>query len=69
MMEFSDPVLSHLKILIKVFQWILTVHRRVLRVCYSYLQKNFERDTEEFYNTKITKVEVTVEGSPNELYA
>ena len=29
----------------------------------------FERDTDEFYNPKITKVEVTVEGSPNELYA
>ena len=28
----------------------------------------FNRDTEEFYNPKITKVEVTVEGSPNELY-
>ena len=26
-------------------------------------------DTEEFYNPKITKVEVTVEGVPNELYA
>ena len=29
----------------------------------------FERDTEEVYNPKITKVKVTVEGSPNELYA
>ena len=29
----------------------------------------FERDTEKFYKPKITKVEVTVEGSPNELYA
>ena len=29
----------------------------------------FTRDTEEFYNSKITKVEVTVEGVPNELYA
>ena len=29
----------------------------------------FNRDTEEFYNPKKTKVEVTVEGSPNELYA
>ena len=29
----------------------------------------FSRDTEEFYNPKITKVEVTVEGVPNELYA
>ena len=29
----------------------------------------FTRDTEEFFNPKITKVEVTVEGVPNELYA
>ena len=29
----------------------------------------FTRDTEELYNPKITKVEVTVEGIPNELYA
>ena len=27
----------------------------------------FTRDTEEFYNPKITKVEITVEGVPNEL--
>ena len=29
----------------------------------------FSRDTEEFFNPKIMKVEVTVEGGPNELYA
>ena len=29
----------------------------------------FNRDTEEFYKPKITKAEITVEGSPNELYA
>ena len=29
----------------------------------------FARDTEEFYNPKITKVEVAVEGVPNELYS
>ena len=29
----------------------------------------FTRDTEEFYNPKITKVEITMEGVPNELYA
>ena len=29
----------------------------------------FVRDTEEFYNPQITKVEVMVEGVPNELYA
>ena len=29
----------------------------------------FDRDTEEFFNPKITKVKVTVEGVPNELHA
>ena len=29
----------------------------------------FNRDTEEFFNSKILKVEVIVEGVPNELYA
>ena len=29
----------------------------------------FNRDTQEFFNSKITKVEVIVEGLPNELYA
>ena len=29
----------------------------------------FGRDIEEFFNPKITKVEVTVEGVPNQLYA
>ena len=29
----------------------------------------FSHDTEEFFNPKITKVEVTVGGVPNELYA
>ena len=29
----------------------------------------FSRHTEEFYNPKITKVEITMEGVPNELYA
>ena len=29
----------------------------------------FSCDTEEFFNPKITKVKVTVEGVPNELYA
>ena len=29
----------------------------------------FQRDTEAFYNPKITKVEVTIKGVPNELYA
>ena len=30
---------------------------------------DFQRDTETFYNPKITKVEVTIEGVPNQLYS
>ena len=30
---------------------------------------NFNRSSEKFYNPKITKVEVTIEGIPNQLYA
>ena len=30
---------------------------------------SFRRDTEAFYNPKITKVEVTIEGVPNQLYS
>ena len=29
----------------------------------------FQRDTEAFYNPQITKVEVTIEGIPNQLYS
>ncbi|MEW8525343.1 MAG: hypothetical protein AB2552_20055 [Candidatus Thiodiazotropha endolucinida] len=32
-------------------------------------QKAFARDTEAFYNPKITKVEVTIEGVPNQLFS
>ena len=32
-------------------------------------QQLFARDTEAFYNTKITKVEVTIEGVPNKLFS
>ena len=49
-------------------------HQKVSKVYYSFLPKDwsptkFNRDTEEFFNPKIMKVEVTVEGVPNELYA
>ena len=32
-------------------------------------EKPFVRDTSKFYNPKIQKVSVTVEGKPNQLYA
>ena len=39
MIGFLDLVLFHPRIPIQVIRWTLTVPRRVLRVCYSYLQK------------------------------
>ena len=74
MTESLDPILFHSIILIQAFQWILIAHQKVSRMCYSFFTKErsgtkFNQGTEEFFNPKITKVEVTVEGSPNELYA
>ena len=57
--SFSVDINSPSKSLKGVFL-IFTNERSVIK---------FERETEEFYNPKITKVEVTVQGSPNELYA
>ena len=74
MTEFLELGLYHSTIPVQASQWISIARQKVLRMCYSFLRKNsiitkFNRDTEEFFNTKITKVEVTVEGVPNELYA
>ena len=70
MTEFLEPVLFHSIILIKAFQWISKSLKGVLLI---FTKKRsatkFNRDTEEFFNPQITKVEVTVEGVPNELYA
>ena len=41
----------------------------ILLLCEDPLQGHFNRDTEAFYNPKITKVEVTIEGLPNQLYS
>ena len=57
--SFSIDINSPLKSLKRVLL-IFTKERNATK---------FTRDTEEFYNPKITKVEVTVEGVPNELYA
>ena len=54
-MDINSPSKSLKEVLL-----IFTQERRATK---------FARDTEEFYNPKITKVEVTVEGVPNELYA
>ena len=66
MTESLELALYHSISLIQAFQLTSIVHQKVLRVFYSYLHK---KGVQEFYNPKITKVEVTVEGVPNELYA
>ena len=57
--SFSVDINSPLKSL-KAVLFIFTKERSTTK---------FNRHTEEFFNPKITKVEVTVEGVPNELYA
>ena len=65
-----EPALYDSISLIQAFQWISIAHQKVLRVSYSYShKKEVLLNLQEFYNPKITKVEVTVEGVPNELYA
>ena len=75
MIESLEPALYHSISPIQAFQWIYSpsiAHQKVLSVLLIFTQERsadkFARDTEEFYNPKITKVEVTVEGVPNELY-
>ena len=58
--SFSVDINSPSKSLKGVLQLIFTKERSATK---------FNRDTEEFFNPKITKVELTVEGVPNELYA
>ena len=74
MTESLEPASYHSISPIQASPLTSIVHQKVLRVSYSYSHKKevlpkFARDTEEFCNPKITKVEVTVEGVPNELYA
>ena len=47
----------------KVFKGVLLIFTKEMSA------NKFTRYTEEFFNPKITKVEVTVEGVPNELCA
>ena len=74
MTEFLEPLLCYSTIPVQAFQWISIARQRALRVCYSSLQKkeaplNLIKILKNFFNPKITKVEVTVELVPNELYA
>ena len=69
MTEFLDSALFHSMIPIQAFQWILIVRRKASGLTKERSATKLNRDAEEFFNPKITKIEVTVEGSPNKLYA
>jgi len=73
-----DRVLRHRKIVANKSDSLWNINLNVpMRSCKGILllfedvaaQAAFGRDTEAFYNPKITKVEVTVEGVPNQLYS
>ena len=61
--NFSVDINSPSKSLKGVFKGVLLIFTKERSA------SKFSCDTEEFFNPKITKVEVTVEGVPNELYA
>ena len=72
MTESLEPTLYHSISLIQAFRLTPIVHQKSQR-CPTHIHTRkectkFARDTEEFYNPEITKVEVAVEWVPNELY-
>ena len=70
MTEFLELALYHSTIPVQAFQWISKSLKGVsLIFTKERSATKFSCDTEEFFNPEITKVEVTVEGVPNELYA
>ena len=74
MIKSLEPALYHSISPIQASPLTSIAHQKVLRVSYSSSRKrgvllNLPVILKKFYNPKITKVEVTVEGVPNELYA
>ena len=73
MIEFLELALYHSIILIQASPLISIAQKSLKGVLLIFMKERsatkFSPDTEEFFNPKITKLEVTVEGVPNELYA
>ena len=74
MIESLEPALYNSTILTRVSLLTSIAHQKNLKgVLLIFTRERsatkFTRNTEEFFNPKITKVEVTVEGVPDELYA
>ena len=72
MTEFLELALYHSTILIQAPLLISIAFQSLKGVLLIFTKERsatkFTCDTEEFFNLKITNVEVTVEGVPNELY-
>ena len=70
-----DRILRHRKIIVNksdtVWNWAFDTPCKSLKGILVLFEeeKPFARDTSKYYNPKIQKVSVTVEGTPNQLYA
>ena len=70
-----DRILRHRKIMVNksdtVWNWAFNTHCKSFKGILVLFEEEmtFARDTSKFYNPKIQKVSVIVEGKPNQLYA
>ena len=75
MVLYYNRILSHRKIIVNksdtVWNWAFNMPYKSLKGILVLFEeeKPFARDTSKFYNPKIQKVSVIVEGKPNQLYA
>ena len=75
MVLYYDRILRHRKIIVNksdtVWNWAFNTPCKSLKGILVLFEeeKTFARDTSKFYNSKIQKVSVIVEGKPNQLYA
>ena len=74
MVLYCDRILRHRKIIVNksdtTSNWSFNTPCKSLRGILVLFEeeKSYERDTSKFYNPKIKKVSITVEGKPNQLY-
>ena len=75
MVLYYDRILRHRKIIVNksdtVWNWAFNMPCKSLKSILVLFEeeKTFARDTSKYYNPKIQKVSVIVEGKPNQLYA
>ena len=75
MVLLYDRILRHRKIIVNkkdtVWNWAFNTPCKSLKDILVLFEeeRSYTRDTSKFYNPKIQKVSVIVEGKPNQLYA